>query len=89
MGTYTSDVERNYVVLACLSVAAIAWALLRARLLPVLVGWATIAYSIAWGMLYLGRVGVFQAPLGPSLAILVFALFLLFPRATAGAGRGA
>jgi len=88
MGTYTSDVERNYVVLACLSVAAIGWATLRARLLPVVAGWTTIAWAVTWAVLYLGRVGVFQAPLGPNLAILVIALFLLFPRATLGAGRG-
>jgi hypothetical protein len=69
--------ERNYVVLTCVSVAAHAWAMLRVRLLPVAIGWASIVWAVAWGVLYLGRVSVFQAPLGPNLPILVFGLFLL------------
>jgi hypothetical protein len=77
MGTFTFELERNYVVLACVSVAAYAWAMLRVRLLPVAVGWASIAWALLWGPLYLGRVGFFQAPLGPSLAFLVFGLFLV------------
>jgi hypothetical protein len=75
MGTFIVELERNYVMLACLSVAAYAWALLRAGLLPVLVGWAAIAWALAWGMLYLSR--VVETPLGPNLALLVVGLFLL------------
>ena len=77
MGTFTFELERNYVVLACVSVAAYAWAMLRVRLLPVAVGWASIAWALVWGPLYLGRVAFFIAPLGPSLAFLVFGLFLV------------
>ncbi|MGH2357103.1 MAG: hypothetical protein ACRDGJ_03695 [Candidatus Limnocylindria bacterium] len=83
MGTFVVDLERNYVVLACLSVAACGLAMLRAGLLPVVVGWASIAWALAWGVLYLGR--VVQAPLGPNLAIVVFGLFLLLRPAQ---GRG-
>lgn len=83
MGMFDVDLERNYVVLACLSVAACGLAMLRAGLLPVVVGWASIAWALAWGVLYLGR--VVQAPLGPNLAIVVFGLFLLLRPAQ---GRG-
>jgi hypothetical protein len=77
-GTFVFEVERTYAVLTCVSVTAYAWAMLRARLLPVAVGWASIAWALAWGLLYLGRVSVFIAPLGLNLtAILVFGLFLL------------
>jgi hypothetical protein len=76
-GTFVFEIERNYVVLTCVSLAAYTWAMLRVRLLPVAVGWASIAFVLAWGMLYLGRVSFFIAPLGPSLAILVIGLFLL------------
>jgi len=75
MGTFVFELERNYVVLACLSVVAYGWAMLRAGLLPVMVGWAAIAWALAWGTLYLNR--VVEAPLGPNLAIVVFGLFLL------------
>jgi len=77
MGTFTFELERNYVLLACVSVAAYAWAMLRVGLLPVAVGWASIAWALVWGPLYLGRVAFFIAPLGPSLAFLVFGMFLV------------
>jgi hypothetical protein len=77
MGTFTFELERNYVVLACVSVAAYAWAMLRVRLLPVAVGWASIALALGWAPLYLGRVAFFIAPLGPSLPFFVFGLSLV------------
>jgi len=76
MGTFTFELERNYVVLACVSVAAYAGDAPTPA--PAGRGWLGVDRTGPYvGPLYLGRVAFFIAPLGPSPAFLVFGLFLV------------
>ena len=69
------EFEREYVVLACLAVAAFGWAFLRTGVLPSWLGWTAIGWSLGWAVLYLSR--FVMAPLGPNLMTFLFGLMLL------------
>jgi hypothetical protein len=77
LGACTSGLEQNYVVLACVTAAAVAWAMLRARLRPVALGWGSIAFAAALAALNLAKVGPFVAPLGVNLSSPLFGANLL------------
>ena len=79
------ELERDYVVLACLAIAAFGGAILRTQILPRWVGGAAVAWAVVWAVLYLGRIG--KAPLGPNLITGLFGLELLVHRSKAGPGR--
>jgi len=79
------ELERDYVVLACLAIAAFGGAILRTQILPRWVGRAAVAWAVVWAVLYLGRIG--KAPLGPNLITGLFGLELLVHRSKAGPGR--
>ena len=69
------ELERNYVVLACVGQVAFGWAILRTEVLPRWLGWAAIAWSVVWAVLYLSR--IVEAPLGINLITFLIGLFLL------------
>ncbi len=69
------ELERNYVVLACLALAAYGWAILRTEVLPRWLGWTAIGWSVVWVVLYLSR--IVEAPLGLNLITFLFGLLLL------------
>ena len=70
--------ERNYVVLACLAIAAFGAAILRTRVLPRWVGGLAVVWAVVWTVLYLTRIA--EAPLGPNLIPALFGLELLVHR---------
>jgi hypothetical protein len=78
-GRFIFELERNYVVLACLAIAAFGGAILRTRILPRWVGGVAVVWAIVWTVLYLARIG--EAPLGPNLIPALFGLELLVHRA--------
>jgi hypothetical protein len=84
-GGFIFELERDYVVLACLAIAAFGGAILRTQILPRWVGGAAVAWAVVWAVLYLGRIG--KAPLGPNLITGLFGLELLVHRSNAGPGR--
>jgi hypothetical protein len=79
------ELERDYVVLACLAIAAFGGAILRTQILPRWVGGAAVSWAVVWTVLYLGRIG--KAPLGPNLITGLFGLDLLVHRSKAGPRR--
>ena len=70
--------ERNYVVLACLAIAAFGAAILRTPVLPRWVGGLAVVWAVVWTVLYL--TGIAEAPLGPNLVPALFGLELLVHR---------
>jgi uncharacterized membrane protein HdeD (DUF308 family) len=87
-GLYVFGFERNYTLLACLTIALFGWSILRTRAVPIAVGWLAIAWGIVDGFLYVAR--IFNPPLGPNLAILIFGLALVWSgrdRAPVGSSR--
>ena len=60
-GRFIFELERDYVVLACLAIAAFGGAILRTRILPRWVGGIAVVWAIVWTVLYLARIG--EAPL--------------------------
>ena len=70
--------ERDYVVLACLAIAAFGGAILRTRILPRWVGAIAVVWAIVWTVVYLARIG--EAPLGPNLIPALFGVELLVRR---------
>jgi hypothetical protein len=77
-GQFIFELERDYVVLACLAIAAFGGAILRTRILPRWVGGMAVAWALVWTVLYLERIG--KAPLGPNLIPAVFGLELFIHR---------
>jgi hypothetical protein len=77
-GWIISGLERDYVVLACLAIAAFGGAILRTRILPRWVGGIAVVWAIVWTVLYLARIG--EAPLGPNLITALFGVELLVHR---------
>ena len=73
-GQFIFELERDYVVLACLAIAAFGGAILRTRILPRWVG----GMAVVWAVLYLDRIG--KAPLGPNLIPAIFGLELFIHR---------
>jgi hypothetical protein len=84
-GGFIFELERDYVVLACLAIAAFGGAVLRTRVLPRWVGGAAVVWAVVWVVLYLDRIG--KAPLGPNLITGLFGLDLLIHRANVGPRR--
>jgi hypothetical protein len=74
-GRYVYELERVYVVLACVTIALFGWSTLRSKALPSAVGWFAIAWAGLDGILYVAR--IIEAPLGPNVATLVFGAALL------------
>jgi hypothetical protein len=77
-GPWVSGLERAYTVLTCVAISLYGWSILRSKALPRAVGWFAIAWAIVDGYLYVAR--IFQPPLGPNLATLVFGAALVWPR---------
>ena len=77
-GRFIFELERDYVVLACLAIAAFGGAILRTRILPRWVGGIAVVWAIVWTILYLARIG--DAPLAPNLIPALFGLELLVHR---------
>jgi uncharacterized membrane protein HdeD (DUF308 family) len=75
-GLYVFGLERNYTLLACLTIALFGWSILRTRAVPMAIGWLAIVWGILDGFLYVAR--IFAPPLGPNLAIMVFGAALLW-----------
>jgi len=73
--SFVFEFERDYVVLACVTVAALGAAIVRTRILPGGLGWMAIAWGISWASLYLTR--VVEAPLGPNVMTFLFGLLLV------------
>ena len=69
------EFERDYVVLASLTIAAYGWAILRTKILSRWVGWIAIGWSLGWAALYLSR--LVTAPLGVNLTTFLLGLALL------------
>jgi hypothetical protein len=84
-GQFISELERDYVVLACLAIAAFGGAILRTRILPRWVGGVAVVWAVVWTVLYLDRIG--EAPLGPNLIPGLFGLELLVHRSYAAPRR--
>jgi hypothetical protein len=74
-GRFVYELERVYAVLACVTIALFGWSTLRSKALPSRFGWFAIAWAVLDGLLYVTR--VFQAPLGPNVATLVFGVALV------------
>jgi hypothetical protein len=72
------ELERDYVVLACLAIAAFGAAILRTRILPRWLGGVAVVWAVVWTVLYLSRIS--EAPLGPNLIPALFGLVLLVRR---------
>jgi hypothetical protein len=72
---FVFELERNYVLLACLAQVAFGWAILRTEVLPRWLGWSGIGWSLVWAVLYLSR--IVEAPLGLNLVTFLFGLLLL------------
>ena len=79
------ELERDYVLLACLAIASFGGAILTTRILPRWVGGLSVAWAVAWTVLYLSRIG--KAPLGPNLITGLFGLELLIHRSHAASRR--
>jgi len=77
-GRFIFELERDYVVLACLAIAAFGTAILRTRILPRWVGGIAVVWAVGWTVLYLNRIA--EAPLGPNLIPALFGLVLLLHR---------
>jgi hypothetical protein len=77
-GRFIFELERDYVVLACLAIAAFGAAILRTRILPRWVGGVAIVWAAVWTVLYLSRIA--EAPLGPNLIPALFGVELLVHR---------
>jgi hypothetical protein len=84
-GEFIFELERDYVLLACLAIAAFGGAILVTRSLPRWVGGAAVAWAVVWAVLYLDRIA--KAPLGPNLVTGLFGLELLVNRPYAGPRR--
>ena len=78
-GRFIYELERDYVVLACLTIAAFGAAILRTHILPRWVGGMALVWAIVWTVLYLNRIA--EAPLGPNLIPALFGVELLAHRA--------
>jgi hypothetical protein len=74
-GRFVYELERIYTVLACVTIALYGWSILRSKALSSAVGWFAIAWAVLDGILYVAR--IFQAPLGPNVATLVFGAALV------------
>jgi hypothetical protein len=72
------ELERDYVVLACVAIAAFGAAILRKRILPRWLGVTAVVWAILWAVLYLTHIN--EAPLGPNLIPALFGLALLVRR---------
>ncbi len=77
-GRFIFELERDYVLLACLAIAAFGAAILRTRILPRWVGGIAVAWAVVWTVLYLARIG--EAPLAPNLISALFGVELLVHR---------
>lgn len=77
-GRFIYELERDYVVLACLAIAAFGGAILRTQILPRWVGGIAVVWAVVWTVLYLDR--IFEAPLAPNLITGLFGLVLLVHR---------
>jgi hypothetical protein len=77
-GRFIYELERDYVVLAYLAIAAFGGAILRTRILPRWVGGIAVLWAVVYPVLYLGR--IFEAPLGPNMITGLFGLALLVHR---------
>ena len=77
-GRFIYELERDYVVLACLAIAAFGGAILRTQILPRWVGGIAVVWAVVCPILYLGH--IFEAPLGPNLITGLFGLMLLVHR---------
>ena len=77
-GRFIFEFERDYVVLACVAIAAFGGAVVKTTILPRWVGVTAMAWAVVWGILYLARVA--EAPLGPNLITGLFGLELLVHR---------
>jgi hypothetical protein len=84
-GRFIFELERDYVVLACLAIAAYGAAILRTRILPRWLGGLAVVWAVVWTVLYLSRIA--KAPLGPNLIPALFGLVLLVRRSHPGPPR--
>jgi len=74
-------------VLGCVTIALYGWSILTSKALSSAIGWFAIVWAILDGTLYVGR--IFQPPLGPNLATLVFGAALVVTARSSGTGAGA
>jgi len=84
-GQFIFELERDYVVLACLAIGAFGGAILRTQILPRWLGAMAVAWALVWAVLYLVRMG--KAPLGPNLIPAIFGLELFIHRFDTGPRR--
>ncbi len=77
-GRFIFELERDYVVLACVAIAAFGAAILRTRTLPRWLGGMAVVWAVVWTVLYLNRIA--EAPLGPNLIPALFGLVLIVDR---------
>jgi hypothetical protein len=77
-GWFTSRLERDYVMLACFTAVAIGAIAFRTGMQPRWFGWTAVIWGVGDAMLYL--LGIFPAPLGPNLVMLVLGVLLLRQR---------
>jgi len=73
-GRFVFELERAYVVLGCVAIAAFGWAIVRTGVVSIRLGWAAILWAAAWAVLYLTR--IVEAPLGPNVITAAFGVAL-------------